>query len=184
VIRMIITITGALGSGKSTVAKLIAGKLALKHYSTGDFMREMAAKRGITLLELSKLAETDPTIDQELDQRQIALGQQEDNFVIDARLGWHFIPHSTKVFLGVEDHEAARRIFLAKRKDEDYNTTEAETLANLRKRKASEIKRYQEYYKVNYYNRENYDLVIHTDEISAQEVAQKIVDYAISQKSL
>ena len=98
---MIITISGALGSGKSTVAKILVQKFNLKHYSTGDFMREIAVKRGITLLELSKLAETDKSIDEELDERQIKLGEEEDNFIIDARLGWHFIPNSIKIFLDV-----------------------------------------------------------------------------------
>ena len=63
--NMIITISGALGSGKSTVAKILVRKFNLKHYSTGDFMREIAAKRGVTLLELSKLAETDKLWDTE-----------------------------------------------------------------------------------------------------------------------
>ena len=66
-------------------------------------MREIAAKRGITLLELSKLAETDRSIDKELDNYQIQLGKDEDNFIIDARLGWHFIPDSIKIFLDVND---------------------------------------------------------------------------------
>ena len=53
-ITMIITISGTPGSGKSTVAKMIATKLGFKHYSTGDFMRQMAKERGISLEELSK----------------------------------------------------------------------------------------------------------------------------------
>mgnify|MGYP006414619685 FL=1 len=143
---MIITISGALGSGKSTVAKILVEKFNLKHYSTGDFMREIAAKRGITLLELSKLAETDRSIDKELDNYQIQLGKDEDNFIIDARLGWHFIPDSIKIFLDVNDEEAAKRIFKEGRTDEKYNTDLNATLENIKNRRESEIKRYQDYY--------------------------------------
>jgi cytidylate kinase len=172
---MIITISGALGSGKSTVAKLVAQKLNLKHYSTGDFMREIAIKRSVTLLELSKLAEKDASIDKELDERQIRIGKKEDNFIIDARLGWHFIPHSIKVFLNVADEEAAKRIFSERRADEKNNITLEATLKNIKRRKESETKRYLQYYGVNYFNLKNYDLVIDTTTLTAEEVAEKIV---------
>lgn len=108
---MIITISGTAGSGKSTVAKLLAKELDLKHYSIGDLMRKIAEERGLTLLELSKKAEESPDIDQELDKSQIELGKKQDNFVIDGRLSFHFIPSSYKVFLKVSDNEAAKRIF-------------------------------------------------------------------------
>jgi CMP/dCMP kinase len=174
---MIITISGALGSGKSTVAKILVEKFNLKHYSTGDFMREIAAKRGVTLLELGKLAETDKSIDEELDERQIKLGEEEDNFIIDARLGWHFIPNSVKIFLDVSDEEAAKRIFKEGRKDEKYNTDLQATLENIKNRRESEIKRYQDYYNLNYYDHNNYDLVVDTTGIPAEEVAERIIKF-------
>jgi len=179
---MIITISGALGSGKSTVAKILVQKFNLKHYSTGDFMREIAAKRGITLLELSKLAETDRSIDKELDNYQIQLGKEEDNFIIDARLGWHFIPNSIKIFLDVTDEEAAKRIFKEGRTDEKYNTDLNATLENIKNRRASEIKRYQDYYNLNYYDHNNYDLVVDTTTIPAAEVAEKIIKFIEERK--
>ena len=58
---MIITISGKPGSGKSTVAKRLAAELGLTHVSAGDFMRDMATERGITVLELSAIAENDDT---------------------------------------------------------------------------------------------------------------------------
>lgn len=174
---MIITISGALGSGKSTVAKLVAQKLNLKHYSTGDFMREIAIKRGLTLLELGKLAEKDSSVDKELDERQIRLGKEEDNFIIDARLGWHFIPNSIKVFLNVADEEAARRVFAERRADEKYNTTLDVTLNNIKRRKESETNRYRQYYGVNYFDLKNYDLVVDTTKLTAEKVADKLIGF-------
>mgnify|MGYP003993939071 FL=1 len=179
---MIITISGALGSGKSTVAKILVQKFNLKHYSTGDFMREIAAKREVTLLELSKLAETDRSVDKELDDYQIKLGKDEDNFIIDARLGWHFIPNSIKIFLDVTDEEAAKRIFKEGRTDEKYNTDLNSTLENIKNRRASEIKRYLDYYNLNYYDHNNYDLVVDTTEIPAEEVAEKIIKFIEEKK--
>ena len=76
---MIITISGLPGSGKSTVARLLADKLRLKHYSTGDYMRKMAGDRHLTLAQLGQQAEKDKKIDEELDTWQIKLGLTEDN---------------------------------------------------------------------------------------------------------
>ena len=83
---MIITISGVPGSGKSTVAKLVAQKLGFRHYSAGDFMRDIAEKRRMSLLELGKAAEKDRSIDHELDRRTAELGKSEDDFVMDLSL--------------------------------------------------------------------------------------------------
>lgn len=174
---MIITISGAPGSGKSTVADLVAKKLGMKRYSVGGLMREIAAKRGVTILELSRLAEKDKTIDDELDTRQRALGRQ-DRIVVDSRLGFHFIPNSLKVFLHVSPKEAARRIFAAGRKGEGENVTLAKTFGNIRKRKASERMRYKKLYGVDPYKKAVYDFYIDTTKLSPEEVAERIVDAA------
>ncbi|MBI2138213.1 cytidylate kinase family protein [Candidatus Woesearchaeota archaeon] len=170
---MIITISGIAGSGKSTVAKMLAEKLGFRHYSIGDIMRAMANERGITLLELGKLAEKDRTIDEELDRRQIQLGKVEDNFVIDSRLGFHFIPHSFKAFLKVSLDEAARRIFTEGRAHEPYIDLN-DSMSKIKKRIASEDKRYLSYYGINYHDNSHYDFIIDTTSLSPEGVVLQI----------
>ena len=51
---MHITITGRLGSGKSTVAKLIAQQHGYTYYSTGTIMRELAAEAGLSICEIGR----------------------------------------------------------------------------------------------------------------------------------
>src|SRR3989344_5130923 len=131
---MIITIAGDAGSGKSTVAELVARKLKFRHYSVGDFMRTIAKKRNSSLLQLSKMAETDETIDEELDCMQKELGRRERRFVLDSRLGWHFVPNSFKVFLKVDIKEGAKRIFNAGRKGEKENRTLRATVEKHKKK--------------------------------------------------
>jgi CMP/dCMP kinase len=170
---MIITISGKAGSGKSTVAKKLATKLNLTHYSIGDLMRSIAKKRGISLMELSKLAEADDSIDLELDKKQISL-KDMDNFVIDGRLTAFFIPKSDiRVFLDCEDKVRADRILREGRRDEGAEDID-ELIGIIRKREESEKKRYKEIYNVNYLDQNLYNLKIDTTNLTADQVVQKI----------
>ena len=173
---MILTLNGRGGSGKSTIARIHARYLDSKHYSSGDFMRSLAKERGLSLLELSKLAESDKSIDEEIDRRQIKIGETEDNFVIDARLAAHFIPESVKIFLECDDTVRARRILDNKRAEED-NPDFKTTLENIRTREASEIRRYRTYYRFNPYEPSNYDLVIDTSERTPEEIVRIILGF-------
>jgi cytidylate kinase len=172
---MIITISGRPGSGKSTVAKQLARRLGLDHVSAGDFMREMAAERGISVLELSRIAEHDDAIDREIDDRSRRLGQERDGFVIDARLAWHFIPDAFKVFLDVRLEVAAQRIYGDRRGSEQENVDLETTRRNTESRRASESKRYALYYGIDYLDAANYDMVVDTSELDAAGVVDRIV---------
>ena len=128
------------------------------------------------ILEFSKTAEDRETIDHEIDARTRRLADESDDFVIDARLGWHFIPHSFKVFLEVTPDVAAGRIYLAQRGYETENITLEETRRAIEERTRSERKRYRRYYGLDYADHDHYDLVIDTSEISIDEVVQAILD--------
>lgn len=172
---MIITISGKAGSGKSTVARELAKQLKLKHYSIGDLMRQMAKERNISLLVLGKAAEKDKSIDKELDERQIKLGKEENNFVIDGRLTAHFIPNAdVKVFLECEDSVRAERILKDERKDEKSRDIN-EVISKIRERESSERKRYKQYYGIDYYDEEMYNLFIDTTKLNVKEVVGRIM---------
>ena len=171
---MIITISGKAGSGKSTTAKELAKKLSLKHYSIGDLMRQIAKEKGISLMELSKQAEKYPSIDRELDKKQIDL-RKKDNFVIDGRLTAFFIPNAgLKVFLDCDDKRRAERILKEGRKDESSNSI-SELMEKIRQREQSEKKRYGEIYNVDYADKNLYNLIIDTTDIKASEVIKRIM---------
>ena len=115
---MHITLTGNLGSGKSTISRLMSEQYGYEIYSTGKIMRQLAAERGLTVLEMNHLMETDHSFDNIIDDtvRKISEETSEDLF-FDSRLAWHFAVNSFKVFLAVDINEAARRVFNDSRGD-------------------------------------------------------------------
>ena len=165
---MIITISGYPGSGKTTVADFLARRLNLKRYSGGDFMRELARKKGISLLELSKKAEKSSEVDREIDKMYKKL-QREYNFVIDSRLGFMFLPNSIKIFLSVNPKIGAKRIFKQGRGIEKENTTLAKTLENIKRREKSERLRYKKYYGISIDDLSNYEIIIDTSTMNEEE---------------
>lgn len=186
---MIITISGTPGSGKSTVAKAVAKALKLKHFSAGDFMRALAADKGVSLAELSKEAEKSDAIDKEIDARNVELFKREDNFVIDSRLAFHFAPKSLKVikiFLICNTKEAARRIYgdvlSNKRSVESDIKTQKDAEKAIANRIKSEVKRYKKYYDVDYLDEKNYDLVLDTSNISIEQAVGKVMDFVQNKK--
>jgi len=180
---MIISIGGHMGSGKSTLAKQLADALGWPRYYMGGLRREAAIKRGLTLAEYNKLGENDPSTDLEVDEYQKKLGETEDNFIIEGRTSWYFIPHSLKLYVDVSDEVGAERIFLAGREGEDKSmNTYDDVLASIKERKTSDRKRYLEFFGIDTYDLKNYDYVIDTSNITISEVFNEA--YAIIREKL
>jgi cytidylate kinase len=173
---VIVTISGRPGSGKSAVAIRVAEALGIRHVSAGDFMRQMAEERGMTILEFSRSAEDRESIDREIDSRTVKLAEDSNDFVMDARLGWHFIPGSFKVFLEVAPEVAAQRIYEAERGSEKENVSLGDTRRAIEQRAESERKRYLRYYGLDYTDHRQYDLVVDTSDLTIDEVVQRILE--------
>lgn len=172
---MIITISGKPGSGKSSVGILVAKKLGFKYYCIGDLRREMAKKKGISIWELNKLGEEDPSTDLEPDKFAEEKGKKEDNFVMVGRTSFHFIPKSIKFFLDVDPKVGAERVLNHSRNDEKYKDLD-EAIEKIRKRRESDKLRYKKYYNLNVFDKKNYDYVIDTTNLTIEEVADKIIE--------
>ena len=179
---MIISIGGAHGSGKSTIAKMLAKKLNWPRYYMGGIRRETAQKKGMTLAEYNKLGEKDPLTDLEVDNYQKQLGKTQDNFIIEGRTSWYFIPHSFKIYLDVNENIGAERIFShLKNKDsnrnEDINLNSVEDVKkSMAKRLKSDKKRYKKYFDIDVYDKKNYDFYLDTSSIKISEVFSQILN--------
>ncbi len=168
-----ITVSGDLGSGKSTICKLLQRKLAFNVYSMGEAWRKLAAKHNMTILELNTYSETHP-LDEEMDQAMAAMANEPQNIIFDSRLAWHFIPGSFKVHLTVDPQIAAARIFHDKRGEAEGYADINEAFIKINQRKISENNRYLQKYGIDCSQYSNYDLVVDTGHAAPESIATLI----------
>jgi len=169
----IITLSGDIGSGKSSVTGCLANDISFDVVGTGKIQRSIAEKRGMTTLELNKVSQTDRSIDDEIDSYVVNLGKTRHRLIVDSRLAWHFIPESFKVFLSVDPCIGAERVFAASRSDEN-NASVASAFDNNMHRQGLEDERFRKLYGINFREYQNYDLVIDTSFSSPEAIATKI----------
>jgi CMP/dCMP kinase len=175
--RQVITLSGLLGSGKSSTGNRLAEVLGYQRFSAGHFQRAAAESLGLPYDEYQRLAEQDPQYDQAADEALKVAGMQE-RVVIDSRLGYHFVPDSFKVFLTLPPEVAAGRIMQdAETNPERHRETAAgirdlESISkSVRERMESERVRYEKYYGLkNIFAPENYDLIVDTSKYPLEEV--------------
>lgn len=160
---MKISITGDLGSGKSTIAKLLSKKLGFDYISTGAIFREIAKEYGVEVLDLNKHALTDTTIDDRVDGKLKEYNECTRDIIIDSRLAWHFVPNSHKFYFEVDSNIAANRVLGDKeRQNEQAYHDLGSAYTALQERKKTENKRYLERYGIDCENIHNYDIVVNT----------------------
>ena len=174
-ISMLITISGLPGSGKSTIGKMLAKKLGYKFYSVGDLRGKMALERGLTIEELNKLGESEQWTDKEADDYQVALAKRENNFVIDGRISFHFMPQSFKIFLSVDPNVAAKRVFPHPRPDEKRPASIEELKTAMAARMQSDGLRYKKYYNIVYPDPSAFNLVIDTSNLTPDAIVDQIL---------
>ena len=171
--KHIITISGLPGSGKSSTAQEVGRRLGLEHFSSGDFFRKMAEARDLSIEQANITAEGQKGIDLATDAYIRGLGETKTNFVIDSRTAFHWIPDSFKVFLDLQPEIAAERVFAQIQKEGRLNQTGssvAEIYQNTLERTASERKRYQNLYGIDFTDKANYDLFVDTSKNTLTEV--------------
>lgn len=170
-----ITITGDLGSGKSVVSKTLRDELGFEIYSTGKVQREIAARYGMTTLELNQYAETHPEIDEEIDSVFLELNERPEGLIVDSRMAWFFMKDSFKVYLAVPPEVSAARIMADKtRSKEKYRDLE-HAIHDITARKSSENRRFLEIYNADCADKNNFDLVVDTSNIPPDEVASRVL---------
>lgn len=169
-----ITLSGELGSGKSTVANYLISKMPFRIVSAGLLFRQLAAKHGMSAKEFNEFIESDPKYDHYVDDTMAELGRTDEKIIFDSRMAWHFVPQSFKIYLYVDVDTATERIFNDKgRVSESYSDKETARQEIIDRRK-SELLRYQKFYHCNLDDYSNYDLIVDTSHATRDEVNELV----------
>lgn len=178
---MNITITGNLGSGKSSIGKVLKEK-GYEIVSTGNIFRELAMEKGLSVEEFNKQVNEatrrgDRSVDQMIDDTTAKIGRERDNIMFDSRLAWNFVPDSFKVFVITDIDEASRRVFndSVRANSESYESQDACKKALVHRQEMESV-RFKEIYDIDYYDMSNYNLVIESTNAAPAEIAAEILE--------
>ena len=170
-----ISLAGDLGSGKSTLSRILVERLGMEYYSTGNICREVAARHHISVVEMNRYMETHPELDHEIDDGLAALSDDPRPLLIDSRMAWHFTRGTFRVYLSTALEVSAARIHAAGRSDEHFTSVE-ETAEKIRQRQESESRRYLSFYGVDNRDLSHYDLIVDTTYASPEAVADCVCE--------
>ena len=170
---MRITISGPPGSGKTTACNRLSEVLGLKAVVFGKIFREIAAEKNISLVELGKLAEEDPSIDKNIDERILETARENEDIILESRLSAYMLSRNGipafKIYIEASPEVRMERIGI--REGDTLEKAVADTL----ERQASEAKRYMMYYGIDINDMSVYDLIINTDNLDPDGVLNTIL---------
>lgn len=169
-----ITLSGELGSGKSTVANYLISKMPFKIVSAGLLFRQLAAKHGMSAKEFNEFIESDPKYDHYVDDTMAELGRTDEKIIFDSRMAWHFVPSSFKIYLYVDVDTATERIFNDVGRVSESYADKATARQEIIDRRKSELLRYQNFYHCNLDDYSNYDLIVDTSHATREEVNELV----------
>ena len=171
---MNITISGPPGSGKTTVGKMLAQEIGYEFISTGMVFRDMAKERGMNLADFGELALKDHEIDKELDKRIIAITREKKDLVLEGRLAGQMLHlNGIKAFkIWVDAHILIRAERIAGREEKNPELVRQE----IEERAQCEWQRYHDIYEIDLNSLAVYDLIVHSDDSSPEEIVAEIVE--------
>jgi cytidylate kinase len=167
---IVVAVSGTPGSGKTTYARFIAERYSLRYVSSGTLFRRLAEERGVSFLELHKLAEQSDEIDLEIDRRALQEASR-GCVVVEGHLSvWVLrdVAH-VKIIFNAPLEERARRIAARDGKSLEEATSE------IRRREESNRRRALKYYGFDIRDYSVADLVINTGLLGESAVKEVLV---------
>lgn len=164
-----IAISGRSGCGNTTICKMLAEFYNLRFINFT--FRSLAQERGVELKTILELAANDDSFDREVDTRQVMLAREEGGCVLGSRLAiWMLEEADLKVYLEASGQVRAKRIL-----NREGGSIE-EIAAFTDERDRQDHSRYLKIYNIDNDNYSFADLIIDTDNLTPQEIVDRIIN--------
>jgi predicted cytidylate kinase len=172
-----ISLSGLVGSGKSTIGKQLAQILNYEFISVGNFSRKIAREKyGMNINEFQKYCEKNPQIDHEIDNHFAKYCSQNSDLIIDYRLAYYFIPDCFHVFLRVSEEVAHKRLKNAKDAQRNQEFDNQKNMYEVMKKRNEDMKnRFLKTYQTDFTDESHYHLVIDTDHLNPNQICDLIL---------
>jgi cytidylate kinase len=163
---MRITVSGLPGSGTTSLARYLAEILQTDLISAGEVFRQMAREHGMELAEFGRLAESDPSFDRLIDDRQKEIALAHENIIVEGRLSGWFVPEADlKIWLYATPECRVTRI---QARDTIGDLGAAAQMT--RERESCEAVRYKTYYEIDIADISPYHVVLNSERFSVEEL--------------
>ncbi len=161
--RLVITVSGLHGTGKSTYAKKLADQFGLRYISAGELFRDVAHRRGLSLRDLSFEASKKEELDRFVDDRTLAEAEK-GNVVIDALLAAWVVTDLANLRIHLFATDEVRIDRIARRDAVSLEEARKETLY----REDLERRRFKSIYGIDITDLSTYDLILNTGLLSPE----------------
>ncbi|HXM04542.1 MAG TPA: cytidylate kinase family protein [Chthoniobacterales bacterium] len=164
-----IAISSLSGCGNTTATMNVGRTLGLKvvNYT----FRDLAADIGISFEEIHERSQQNRTFDYLTDLNQIRLSLQP-KVVVGSRLAAWLVNADLRVWLQASLEERAKRIF---RREVEKGLTYESVLYRTLQRDEQNRKRYLQLYGLDSNDRSDFDIIINTEKLTAEQVSSLII---------
>jgi cytidylate kinase len=172
---MRITVSGLPGSGTTSLARYLSEQHNFGLISAGEVFRQMAKEHNMDLPAFGALAESDPSFDRMIDERQKQIAESRDNIIVEGRLsGWMVPTADLKIWINAPLACRVRRIQF---RDEVIKEETAKQTTE--EREKCEALRYRMYYQIDISDLGLYHMILNSEHWGIEQLGA-IVDTAIS----
>ncbi len=173
---MILVISGLHGTGKSTIAKMIAKELNIEHHSSGDLFRKLAQQKQMSLQDFSVYAIDHPEIDLELDQMTKELAESGKSMIFDGQVAPYILGDLADYCILLK---CAKDVRLERMRQRD-NVTLDKIIEETQKRESVERQRFIDLYGIDILDGglilANFDLILDVTNLNIQEVFDVVIN--------
>jgi len=167
--KIVLTVSGQAGTGKTTVADILAKNFHLKIYNVGDKQRSFATRKKISLSKASEIIPS--SLDLSADRQTLSLAIKGGYVLVGRLAGW-----AAGDFADCRILVTCPQILRAKRLTKRENVSFGHALKMVKMRDQADRLRYLRLYGIDFLKKNIYNVIINNRYSSIKEFESAVLD--------